>query len=70
MQPELMHEVIEVRTNEAIQATQHFAKSHGFLVGISAGANLVAARQYAMANPKRNVVTLLCDRGERYFSFI
>ena len=70
LQPELMHEVIEVRTNEAIQAAQHFAKSHGFLIGISAGANLVAARQYAMANPKRNVVTLLCDRGERYFSFI
>jgi cysteine synthase A len=68
LQPELMHEVIEVRTHQAIRAAQQFAKSHGFLVGVSTGANLVAARRYISANPKRNVVTLLCDRGERYFS--
>ena len=38
------------------------------LIGISAGANLVAARKIIKKNSQRPVVTLLCDRGERYFS--
>ncbi len=59
---------ILVSTSDAIQAAQDFAKTHGFLVGISSGANLVAARAYLQKNLHRNVVTLLCDRGERYFS--
>ena len=59
---------IRVSTLDAIQAAKDFARSHGILVGISSGANIIAAKQYADQYPDRNVVTLLCDRGERYFS--
>jgi cysteine synthase A len=39
------------------------------LVGISSGANVYAARQVAKRLGKgRRVVTVLPDRGERYFS--
>lgn len=61
---------IRVATKDAVEAAKNFSKIHGFLVGISSGANLVASREYLAKNPGRNVVTLLCDRGERYFSII
>jgi cysteine synthase A len=36
-------------------------------VGISSGANALAAEQVAdELGPGHNVVTVLCDRGERY----
>ena len=38
-------------------------------VGVSAGANVLAAERYIEKhNPHNPVVTILCDRGERYFS--
>ena len=58
---------ISVTTQEAIDAARWFSKTHGMLVGISSGANLVAARKRRRENGS-NVVTMLCDRGERYFS--
>ncbi len=64
----LMHTEILVSTVSAKQEAQNFAKTHGVLIGISAGANISAAKKYRSENPNRNVVTLLCDRGERYFS--
>ena len=61
---------ILVSTEDAISEAQKFSRKHGILVGISSGANLVAARKYMKHNPARSVVTLLCDRGERYFSIL
>ena len=61
-------EQILVSTETAIREAQDFAKTHGLLIGISSGANLAASRAYLQKNLHRNVVTLLCDRGERYFS--
>jgi cysteine synthase A len=41
---------------------------HGLFVGISAGANVFAAFQWLRDNNKKNAITILCDRGERYLS--
>ena len=50
---------------------KEFAKTHGLLVGISSGANLIAAETYAQKTPKSGIIiTMLCDRGERYFSIL
>ena len=46
--------------------TRRLAREEGLLVGISAGANVVAA--LAVAEPPAVVVTVLCDGGERYLS--
>jgi cysteine synthase A len=44
-----------------------FARHTGLLVGISSGANLVAAETYVQTfKPKGIIITMLCDRGERY----
>ena len=45
------------------------SKKEGILVGISAGANVFAAQKIAQElGPGKNVVTILCDTGERYIS--
>ena len=60
---------ISVSTEEAIDRASRLSKEMGLLVGISSGANIVAAENY-VSRPgfKGNVVTMLCDRGERYLS--
>jgi cysteine synthase A len=63
----LMDNVVRVHTSEAVERMQKFAKETGLLVGISSGANLVAAEAYVETfNPEGIVITMLCDRGERY----
>ena len=53
----------------AEKKAKRLAKEKGLLVGISAGANVLAAEQWVKENnPEHPVVTILCDRGERYFS--
>ncbi len=43
----------------------------GVEVGVSAGANVLASEQWIEKNnPDGIVVTILCDRGERYFSVL
>jgi cysteine synthase A len=70
LDPALMDDQIRIRTQDAIQTARELASTHGLLVGISAGANVCAARLHRARNPDRDVVTLLCDRGERYLSIL
>ena len=61
--------IVYVKTADAIKRAKRLAKENGLLVGISAGANVLAAEMWVRKNnPKDPVVTILCDRGERYFS--
>ena len=65
----ILDETIYIKTKEAIARAKRLAKENGLLVGISAGANVLAAERWvAENNPEHPVVTILCDRGERYFS--
>lgn len=60
---------INVSGWDALQMTQRLHREFGLLVGTSSGANVVAAMRLAQELPRgSNVVTLLCDRAERYFS--
>ncbi len=63
----LVEQVVEVTDEDAIEVTRHLGRDHGLLVGISSGANVWAARQIA-GQVEGNVVTVLPDRAERYFS--
>jgi len=63
----LIDEVIEVTDDDAIETTRQLGRELGLLVGVSSGANVWAARQVARRR-KGNVVTILADRAERYFS--
>jgi cysteine synthase A len=64
-----MDGIIHVKTEDAINRAKLFVKESGILIGISSGANLVASEKWiADNNPNGIVVTMLCDRGERYLT--
>ena len=64
-------EIIAISTKDAEQRTKKLALENGLLVGISSGANILAAEQWIEKNnPTGIVFTILCDRGERYCSIL
>ncbi len=64
-------EVMIISTKEAENRSKQLALEHGLLVGISSGANILAAERWiAKNNPTGIVFTILCDRGERYCSIL
>tara|TARA_B100000686_G_scaffold354172_1_gene463041 strand:+ start:1612 stop:2547 length:936 start_codon:yes stop_codon:yes gene_type:complete len=67
---DIVDEILPVSDKEAFEFSQKLAKEEGLLVGFSAGAACSAARQIAEEmDPSKNIVVILCDTGERYFSF-
>jgi cysteine synthase A len=65
----VVDEVRTVRDEDAWATKTALAQREGLLVGISAGAAVFAALEVARElGPGKNVVTVLCDTGERYFS--
>jgi len=62
-------ELFAVSDEDAMDAMARLAREEGLLVGISSGANVVAAVSVALRlGPDKTVVTMLCDTGERYLS--
>ena len=58
-----------VTGEEAALTSRKLARQEGLFVGISAGANVFAALKVARTlGAGKNVVTVLCDTGERYLS--
>jgi len=65
----IVDEVVYIKTADAIKRSKRLAKENGLLVGISSGANVLAAEKWIeRTKPEHPIVTILCDRGERYFS--
>lgn len=65
----IYREILQVSNNDAMQTAHDLARTEGIFVGISAGANVFAARQIAARlGSGKSVVTILCDTGERYLS--
>ncbi len=60
--------IIAVSGDDAIAAAKELAQKHGIFCGISAGANLCAAKELAEKYPKKLIVSIVPDSGERYLS--
>jgi len=68
---EKIDEIIPISTEDAKNRCKQLALDDGLLVGISSGANILAAERWAEKNsPDGIVFTILCDRGERYTSIL
>jgi len=69
MDMKMVDQVEAVESNEAVAMAKRLSREHGLLVGISAGANVLAAlRTLDRLGRDKKVVTVLPDRAERYFS--
>lgn len=66
---DILDDVLMIEDREAFDMAEALAREEALLVGISSGANVLAARRVAeRLSPDDVVVTVLCDTGTRYFS--
>jgi cysteine synthase A len=68
LRTELIDEVRAIEGADAKAAARELGRSEGLLVGISSGAALAAATEYASEHPDELVAVVLPDTGERYLS--
>lgn len=68
MDMSLVDRVIKITDSEAFAAARVLAKKEGIFAGSSSGAALAAAEKLISGGAKGNIVIILPDRGDRYFS--
>lgn len=64
----LVDRVIKITDGEAFRGSRQLAIKEGIFAGSSSGATLAAAEKLIRFGVKGNVVIILPDRGDRYFS--
>jgi len=66
---DLIDSIVTVSSEDAITMTRSLMREEGLMVGISSGANVVAALKVAGGiGDGKTIVTVLSDRVERYIS--
>jgi cysteine synthase A len=67
--PDLVDEVLSVRTDDAKDMARHMARKIGIFAGTSSGGNVHAAIRVAQKlGPSARIVTLMVDSGLKYLS--
>jgi cysteine synthase A len=66
-QPNLV-DAVEMVTDEEAVAMTHSLWKEGFFAGVSSGANVLVALREARRMEGANIVTVLADSGDRYFT--
>lgn len=65
---ERVDRIVDVSEAEATAMTRRLAKEEGILAGMSSGGGLTAALKIAGELESGIIVTIICDRGDRYLS--
>jgi cysteine synthase B len=60
--------LVEVSQSDAEEMTRRLAREEGIFAGISSGGAMWVALQVAALTNNATVVTIICDRGDRYLS--
>lgn len=61
-------QIFEVSRDECIHMTRRLAKEEGILAGMSSGGSTTAALKLANQLESGIIVSIICDRGDRYLS--
>ena len=61
-------EIVNVSQKNAEDTARNIAKKEGIFSGASTGGALFVALQIAKQNPNSHIVSIACDRGDRYLS--
>jgi cysteine synthase B len=64
----MLDEVVTMEDQEAFEMTRRLASEEGLFAGISSGAAVAGAVRVAKDMESGTVVTIICDRGDRYLS--
>lgn len=67
-EPKRVDRIIEVSAAQAVDMTRRLAKEEGILAGMSSGGAMTAALQLAEEIKEGLIVSIVCDRGDRYLS--
>ena len=65
---ENIDEIVNVSQKNAEETARKLAKNEGIFSGASTGGALFVALQIAKQNPNAHIVSIACDRGDRYLS--
>jgi len=66
--PEAVDRIIDVSREEAEEFTRELAAREGLFCGISSGGNVCASLRLAQELSDAHIVTIMCDRGDRYLT--
>ena len=66
----IVDEIIDINQDDAENTMMSLSSEAGIFVGMSSGANIFIARKIAKKLDNSIIVTILCDRGDRYLSKI
>ena len=64
----IIDNIIDINQLDAEKTSKELAEKNGIFCGISAAANINISRIIANKESDAKVVTILCDRGDRYLS--
>ena len=64
----IIDDIIDINQLDAEKTSKELAEKNGIFCGVSAAANINISRIIANKQSHAKVVTILCDRGDRYLS--
>ena len=64
----IIDNIIDINQLDAENTSKELAEKNGIFCGVSAAANINISRMIANSQSDAKVVTILCDRGDRYLS--
>jgi len=67
-EPERVDRIIDVSATDAEDMARSLATEEGILAGVSSGGAMVAAQRLLESVENAVIVTIVCDRGDRYLS--
>ncbi len=67
-EPSRVDRIIDVTQDDAEEMTRQLAAQEGIMAGVSSGGALVAALQLSAELENATIVSIVCDRGDRYLS--